>query len=38
MASWAHGLLGGALFGLGLAISGMTDRFVVLGFLDLSGD
>lgn len=28
----------GALFGLGLAISGMTDRFVVLGFLDLFGD
>ena len=31
-------LISGALFGLGLAISGMTDRFVVLGFLDLSGD
>jgi hypothetical protein len=31
-------LFSGALFGLGLAISGMTDRFVVLGFLDLSGD
>jgi len=31
-------LASGALFGLGLAISGMTDRFVVLGFLDLSGD
>ena len=28
----------GALFGLGLAISRMTDRFVVLGFLDLFGD
>ena len=28
----------GALFGLGLAISGMTDRLVVLGFLDLTGD
>ena len=28
----------GALFGLGLAISGMTDRLVVLGFLDLYGD
>jgi uncharacterized protein len=28
----------GALFGLGLAISGMADRFVVLGFLDLYGD
>lgn len=31
-------LVSGALFGLGLAISGMTDRFVVLGFLDLSGE
>lgn len=31
-------LVSGALFGLGLAISGMTDRFVILGFLDLSGD
>ena len=31
-------VVSGALFGLGLAISGMTDRFVVLGFLDLSGD
>jgi uncharacterized membrane protein YedE/YeeE len=28
----------GALFGAGLAISGMTDRQVVLGFLDLAGD
>jgi len=27
----------GALFGAGLAISGMTNRFVVLGFLDLFG-
>jgi hypothetical protein len=27
----------GALFGVGLAISGMTDRFVVLGFLDVFG-
>jgi hypothetical protein len=27
----------GALFGAGLAISGMTNRFVVLGFLDVSG-
>jgi uncharacterized membrane protein YedE/YeeE len=27
----------GALFGAGLAISGMTDRFVVLGFLDIFG-
>jgi hypothetical protein len=31
-------LASGALFGLGLAISGMTDRLVVLGFLDLYGD
>ena len=28
----------GALFGAGLAISGMTNRFVVLGFLDVFGD
>lgn len=28
----------GALFGLGLAVSGMADRFVVLGFLDLFGE
>ncbi len=28
----------GLLFGLGLAISGMTDRRVVLGFLDPFGD
>jgi uncharacterized membrane protein YedE/YeeE len=27
----------GALFGVGLAISGMTDRFIVLGFLDAFG-
>ncbi|MEX0733816.1 MAG: DUF6691 family protein [Steroidobacteraceae bacterium] len=27
----------GALFGAGLAISSMTDRFVVLGFLDVAG-
>ena len=31
-------LVSGALFGLGLAISGMTDRQVVLGFLDLAGE
>jgi len=31
-------LASGALFGLGLAISGMTDRLVVLGFLDLYGE
>jgi uncharacterized membrane protein YedE/YeeE len=28
----------GALFGTGLAISRMTDRSVILGFLDVSGD
>jgi uncharacterized protein len=28
----------GTLFGAGLAISGMTNRFVVLGFLDVTGD
>ena len=27
----------GALFGAGLAISGMTNRFIVLGFLDVFG-
>ncbi len=31
-------LASGALFGFGLAVSGMTDRLVVLGFLDLYGD
>jgi len=31
-------LVSGGLFGLGLAISGMTDRQVILGFLDLSGE
>lgn len=31
-------LISGALFGLGLAISRMTDPTVVLGFLDLFGD
>lgn len=30
--------LAGALFGLGLAISGMTDPDKVLNFLDLAGD
>ena len=28
----------GALFGLGLAMSGMTDPRIVLGFLDVFGD
>ncbi|GGZ57533.1 hypothetical protein GCM10008101_08900 [Lysobacter xinjiangensis] len=31
-------LFSGALFGLGLAMSGMTDPRRVLGFLDLFGD
>lgn len=31
-------LLAGALFGVGLAMSGMTDARRVLGFLDLFGD
>ena len=31
-------LLSGALFGLGLAVSGMTDPLRILGFLDVSGD
>lgn len=34
----AAALASGALFGLGLAMSGMTDARVVLGFLDLFGD
>lgn len=31
-------LLSGALFGLGLAVSGMTDPLRILGFLDVFGD
>lgn len=31
-------LASGALFGIGLAMSGMTDPLRVLGFLDLFGD
>lgn len=31
-------LLSGLIFGLGLALSGMTDRHRVLGFLDVAGD
>ena len=31
-------LLSGALFGLGLAMSGMTDPRIVLGFIDVFGD
>lgn len=32
------GLLSGIIFGFGLALSGMTDRDKVLGFLDIFGD
>ena len=38
MARILAALLSGVLFGLGRAISGMTDPAVVLGFLDLFGD
>lgn len=38
MARILAALLSGVLFGLGLAISGMTDPAVVLGFLDLFGN
>ncbi len=31
-------LLSGALFGLGLAVSGMTDPMRILGFLDVAGE
>lgn len=31
-------LLSGALFGLGLAVSGMADPRKVIGFLDVTGD
>ena len=34
----AAGLLAGLLFGAGLALGGMTDPAVVLGFLDVAGD
>lgn len=30
-------LLAGLMFGLGLSLAGMTDPFVVLGFLDVTG-
>ena len=33
----AAAFLSGALFGAGLAIASMTDRQVVLGFLDVAG-
>jgi uncharacterized protein len=36
-AALAAATASGALFGAGLAISGMTDRFIVLGFLDVFG-
>jgi hypothetical protein len=38
MKDLAVGLLLGALFGLGLALAGMTDPAVVLGFLDPLGE
>lgn len=38
MARVLAALLSGVLFGLGLAISGMTDPNVVISFLDLFGD
>ncbi len=34
----AAGYVAGLIFGLGLAISGMTDPARVLGFLDVAGD
>jgi len=37
MRDWP-GLLSGLLFGMGLAVSGMTDTAKVLGFLDLTGE
>lgn len=37
MNSIVAALAAGALFGVGLAVSSMTDRFVVLGFLDVFG-
>lgn len=36
--NWLAALVCGALFGFGLALSGMTDVARVLGFLDLAGD
>lgn len=33
----AHALIAGAIFGLGLAVSGMTDPDKVLNFLDVGG-
>jgi uncharacterized membrane protein YedE/YeeE len=37
MAQILAGLAAGLVFGLGLAVSGMADPLVVLGFLDLAG-
>ena len=37
MRDWP-GLLSGLLFGMGLAVSGMTDTAKVQGFLDLTGE
>ena len=38
MSRVAIALASGLLFGAGLALSGMTDTRVVLGFLDITGD
>lgn len=35
--AWLAGLVAGALFAVGLALSGMTDPGKVLGFLDVAG-
>jgi uncharacterized protein len=35
---WLIAFAGGALFSLGLAMSGMTDPAKVIGFLDVTGD
>ena len=37
MAQIVAGLIGGLVFGIGLAVSGMTDPAVVIGFLDVAG-
>ena len=36
--SWLVACAGGALFSLGLAMSGMTDPAKVIGFLDVTGE
>jgi hypothetical protein len=38
MARLIGSLLAGLIFGIGLAVSGMTDPLKVLGFLDVAGD